>query len=449
MPRKAKELGALKVSQLEKPGVHAVGGVAGLMMQIEPSGGRSWILRATIGSKRRDMGLGGYPGVSLAEARRAAAEARDRIRKGFDPIEEAKEARATLKRAQANAISFRDAAKTYIETHEAGWSSAKHASQWRNSLATHVEPHIGDMLVRDIGLREVLAFLEPIWRKKTETANRVRGRVESILDWSTTKGYRDGLNPARWKGHLDHLLPAPTKIKKVKHYPAVQIDEAAAFTEQLRATPGTSALALQVLLLTAVRSFNVRAMRRREIDFDESIWDIPGEAIEGADAEGEASEGADDAQPRQRMKTGRSHRVPLSAEVVALLRGIPGFEDGDPDQLAFCAPRGGMLSDMALSMQMRRLKFKDKGGRTAVPHGLRSTFRDWASERTNYPSEVAEMALAHAVSDKVEAAYRRGDLFQKRRQMMADWAGFLATVLTKRGEVVDIHKGRQRASNAG
>ncbi len=258
------------------------------------------------------------------------------------------------------------------------------------------------------------------------------------------------MNPARWKGHLDHLLPARNKVKKVRHYPAVQIDEAAAFTEQLRLVPGASALALQVLLLTAVRSFNVRAMTRREVDFDEAIWDIPGEAIEEERVDGDPPDDADDQQqPQQRMKAGRAHRVPLSAEVVALLREIPGFEDGSPDQLAFCAPRGGMLSDMALSMMMRRLKFKDKNGRIAVPHGLRSTFRDWASERTHYPSEVAEMALAHIVSDKVEAAYRRGDLFEKRRQMMVDWAGFLATVLPKRGEVVELHKGRQRASTVG
>ncbi|MDP9124198.1 MAG: integrase arm-type DNA-binding domain-containing protein [Pseudomonadota bacterium] len=449
MPKKAEELGALAVGRLKKPGVYAVDGVAGLMLQVEASGGRSWILRAMIGSKRRDMGLGGFPDVSLAEARRAAGEAREKIRKGIDPIEESKTARAMLKRAQANAITFKDAAKAYIETHEAGWSSAKHGRQWSNSLATHVEPHVGDMLVRDIELSHILSILEPIWRTKTETASRVRGRVESILDWSTTKGYRDGLNPARWKGHLDHLLPARNKVKKVRHYPAVQLDEAAAFTEQLRLVPGASALALQVLLLTAVRSFNVRAMTRREVDFDDAIWDIPGEAIEGEGVEGDPSGDADDQQPQQRMKAGRAHRVPLSAEVVALLREIPDFEDGSPDQLAFRAPRGGMLSDMALSMTMRRLKFKDKNGRIAVPHGLRSTFRDWASERTHYPSEVAEMALAHIVSDKVEAAYRRGDLFEKRRQMMADWAGFLATVLPKRGEVVELHKGRPRASNGG
>lgn len=421
MPKKAAELSPLAVSRLKTPGLHFVGGVAGLALQVLESGGRSWILRVQVGTKRRDMGLGGYPDVTLADAREAARTARDKVRRGVDPIQELKEARAMLKLEQANAVSFSRAAMAYIDTHEAGWKNVKHAQQWRNSLETHAYPHIGEMLVRDIELPHILNVLEPIWRSKTETATRVRGRVEKILDWSTTKGYRQGLNPARWKGHLDNLLPAPNKIAKEEHHPALAIGDVGAFVAELRQQHGMGAVALHFAILTAARSGEVRGATWREIDLDKRVWAIPA----------------------ARMKAENDHRVPLSDAAVQLLRAqlvVPGTDDALPtpaaDALVFPAPRGGMLSDATLlavikrmNKQTERPRWVDpKDGRPAVPHGFRSTFRDWVSERTSYPHEMAEMALAHVISSKVEAAYRRGDLFEKRHRMMADWAEFLGRV---------------------
>lgn len=420
MPKKATELGPLAVSRLTAPGLHFVGGVAGLALQILPSGGRSWVLRARVGGKRRDMGLGGYPDVPLADAREAARAARTKIRQGVDPIEEARSARALLKLAQANAVPFRRAAAAYIETHEPSWRNAKHAQQWRNSLEAHAYPHIGDMLVRDIELPHILSVLEPIWRKKTETATRVRSRIEKVLDWSTTKGYRQGLNPARWKGHLDNLLPAPTKIAKEAHHPALPVSEAGAFMANLRKQSGIGARALEFGILTAARSGEIRGATWGEIDLDAAVWTIPA----------------------ARMKMEREHRVPLSMAAVELLRAlrkVHGTDDELPapraDDLVFPAPRGGVLSDGTLNAVIRRM------GLQVVQHGFRSTFRDWAAECTNYPNHIAEMALAHSIGDKVEAAYRRGDLFEKRRRMMADWAKYLSKV-DKPAQVIDLQSKR-------
>ena len=251
------------------------------------------------------------------------------------------------------------------------------------------------MQVRDVGLPQVLAVLQPIWKTKTETASRLRGRIESVLDWATARGYREGLNPARWKGHLDHLLPSPGKIVKAGHHAAVPVGEAGAFMQALRAQQGTGAKALEFAILTAARSGEARGATWREIDIDQAMWVVPGD----------------------RMKAGKEHRVPLSDAALALLRELPRIAGTD---LVFPAPRGGLLSDMTLVAVTRRM------GVAAVPHGFRSTFRDWCSERTNHPREVAEMALAHTIGDKVEAAYRRGDLFEKRRALMSEWAAFLA-----------------------
>jgi integrase len=419
MPKKAPELGPLAVSRLTKPGLHFVGGVAGLALQVLESGGRSWILRATVGTKRRDMGLGGYPDVALAKAREAAAEARAKIRQGVDPIQEVQAAREVLRLSQANAVPFKRAALAYIETHELGWRNAKHAQQWRNSLETYAYPLIGDTLVGDIELPHVLKVLEPIWRTKTETATRVRGRIEKVLDWATTRGYRKGLNPARWRGHLDNLLPAPNKIAKEEHHAALPVGEVGAFVEKLRTHSGMGALALEFGILTAARSGEVRGARWSEIDLSERVWTVPG----------------------NRMKAGREHRVPLSDAAMTLLNKIreglnfPDGEEPPADWLVFVAPRGGILSDGTLNAVIRRM------GLDVVQHGFRSTFRDWASERTNYPNDVAEMALAHTIPSKVEAAYRRGDLFEKRRRLMADWADFL-TKLEKPAQVIELKSKR-------
>jgi integrase len=397
MARKAKELGPLAVSKLGTPGLHFVGGVSGLALQVLPTGGRTWVLRATMGGKRRDMGLGGFPDVPLADARTAARKARELIRAGLDPIEEARATLSAKRASRVKDLTFKQAAAACIAAHEASWRNAKHADQWRNTLATYAYPLIGDLLVRDVELTHVLAILEPIWTAKTETATRLRGRIEQVLDWATARGHRDGLNPARWRGHLDKLLARPSKVARVTHRAAPPVMEVGTFMADLRKVEGMGARALEFAILTAARSGEVRGARWSEIDRGAGIWTVPVD----------------------RMKAGREHRVPLSTPALAVLKALPR---GDEADLIFQAPRGGVLSDMTLTAVLRRMKTP------AVPHGFRSTFRDWASERTNYPRDAAEMALAHAIGDKVEAAYRRGDLFEKRRRMMTDWATFCGQV---------------------
>lgn len=411
MGRKAVELGPLAVSRLSAPGLHFVGGVAGLALQVNASGARSWVLRVQVGDRRRDMGLGGFPDVTLAGARDAARAARAKVKDGIDPIANARAARSALKADQAAAKTFKFCALAYIDAHEAGWRNAKHAQQWRNTLETYAYPVIGNLLARDIGLPQVLAVLEPIWKTKTETAARLRGRIESVLDWATTRGYRSGLNPARWKGHLDTVLPAAGAVANAGHHSALPVAEVGAFIENLRAQAGMGARALEFTILTAARSGEVRGARWSEIDLDAAVWTVPGE----------------------RMKAGKEHRVPLSDAALAVLKALPVIDREAP---VFASPRGGMLSDMSLTAVLRRMKVD------AVPHGFRSSFRDWCAERTNYPREVAEMALAHAIGDKVEAAYRRGDLFDKRRRLMADWASFCATPEVKKGLVIAINSAR-------
>lgn len=396
MPKKAKELSALEVRNLSEPGTHFVGGVAGLVLKVKDTGAKSWVLRAIVGSKRRDYGLGGFPDVTLAAAREAARAARAKIKSGIDPIDEARQARSALKATQAAAITFQKAAEAYINAHKDGWRNEKHTKQWTATLTTYTYPAIGNLLVQDIGLPQVLAVLEPIWKTKTETASRLRGRIEQVLDWATARGYRNGLNPARWRGHLDKLLPKPSKVARVEHHDALPTSEVGTFMAALRKQEGIGAKALELVILTAARSGEVRGARWSEVDLDNGLWVVPG----------------------HRMKAGKEHRVPLSDAAITLLRSIPRHAETD---LIFVGAKGGQLSDMTLSAVIRRMKAP------CVPHGFRSTFRDWAAECTNYPSEMAEMALAHTISDKVEAAYRRGDLFEKRRKMMADWASLCSS----------------------
>jgi integrase len=412
MGNKAKELAPITVSRLTSPGLHFVGGVAGLALQVLPTGGRTWVLRATIGGKRRDMGLGGYPDVTLVGAREAARNARLLIKSGKDPIAEARAAASALRASRAKDVTFEQAARSYIAAHESGWRNAKHAQQWRNTLASYAYPEIGGLLVRDVELAHVLAVLEPIWTKKTETATRLRGRIEQVLDWATARGYRDGLNPARWRGHLDKLLARPSKVADVEHHATLPFTEVGDFMRRLRDAKGMGARALEFAILTAARSGEVRGATWAEIDLKTAVWTVPG----------------------NRMKMGREHRAPLSTTAVALLNALPRMAGTD---LLFPAPRGGALSDMTLSAVVRRMKV------AAVPHGFRSTFRDWASERTNYPRDVAEMALAHAIGDRVEAAYRRGDLFEKRQRLMADWATFCDRREQEGGVIAMRRKNRQ------
>jgi integrase len=408
MPRKAKELSALEVSRLTKAGRYAVGVVDGLHLEVSGTGARSWVLRITVGKKRSDIGLGGYPAVTLAAAREAAREARAKVRNGIDPVQEAKAIKSALKASQAAALTFKESAEKYIAAHKEAWKNEKHRGQWKSTLETYAYPHIGSLLIRDIELPNVMAVLEPIWKTKTETASRLRGRIESVIDWATANGYRQGLNPARWRGHLDKLLPKPSKLAKVEHFQALPLSAVGAFVGELRKQEGQGSKALQFAILTATRSGEVRGATWAEIDLPGKLWMIP----------------------KERMKAGREHRVPLSPEAIQILEAQPRLAETN---LLFPSARGGQLSDMTLSGVIRRM------GAPCVPHGFRSSFRDWASERTNYPSDMAEMALAHTISDKVEAAYRRGDMFDKRRRMMADWAKFCGTVESP-GAVIPLRK---------
>ncbi|UWR84921.1 tyrosine-type recombinase/integrase [Phaeobacter inhibens] len=416
MPRRAKELTALEVKRLKHPGhgrnhTVAVGGVSGLLLQITPNAGRSWVLRVTVGNKRREFGLGSYPEIALSTARDRARDLKEKVREGIDPMEERKAKRSALIAEQRRGLTFEAAIAKFLSAKLDQFSNPKHRQQWTNTLRTYAQPELGDMLVQDITVRDVLRALNPIWHTKTETASRVRGRIEAVLSWATVAGHREGDNPARWSGNLSELLPAPSKIAKETNHPALQIDDVARWLAALREMKGMARYALEFALLTAVRSQEVRGARWEEISFETATWVIPAE----------------------RMKMDKEHRVPLSSGALQLLEHVPRFEDS---ALVFTAPRGGQLSDMTLSAAMKRLHraeqeasgagFVDQAsGRPAVPHGLRSTFRDWIAERTHFPGDVAEMALAHKVASEVEGAYRRQQMVEKRRPLMQAWSDFV------------------------
>lgn len=399
MPKKAKELSPLEVGRLTTPGYHFVGGVAGLILQVIDTGARSWILRATVGDKRRDIGLGGFPDVTLAGAKEAARLVRLKIKDGIDPVEEVRAKRSALIAARAAAITFSEAAGKYIAAHESGWKNAKHVDQWSNTLTTYAYPIIGKISVGDIETAHIMRVLEPIWTTKTETASRLRGRIESVLDWATVRGYRKGDNPARWRGHIDNLLPARSKVQKVDHHAALDYREIGAFVTKLRQQAGRGAKGLEFCILTAARSGEVRGATWAEIDLTAAVWTIPAE----------------------RMKAEKEHRIPLSDDAMALLNALPRVAGTD---LVFPSAKNTQLSDATLTAVLRRMSMD------VTAHGFRSTFRDWAGESTAYPREVIEHALAHQLKDKAEAAYARGSLFDKRRRLMADWAKYCATTAT-------------------
>jgi integrase len=402
MARAIGRLTALKLERLrEKPGMHADGG--GLYLQVK-NGGASWILRYQLNGRMRYMGLGPLTLFGLKAARAKALDAKRLRYEGRDPLEARRQARARARLEAAKAMTFQQAAETYIAAHKAGWQNAKHADQWTNTLATYAGPAIGAFPVQAIDTALVLKVLEPIWATKPETASRVRGRIEAILDWAKVRGYRDGENPARWKGHLDHLLPARAKVRLVAHHAALPYGEIAAFMTALQQQEGIAARALEFAILTAARTSEVLGARWNEIDLNAKIWTV---AVE-------------------RMKARREHRVPLSKRVLVILEEMKSLHrgDGNSETPGFVFPgakRGAPLSNMAFLMLLRRI-----GRNDLTAHGFRSTFRDWAAERTSFPAEVAEMALAHTVGDKVEAAYRRGDLFEKRGRLMEAWAAFCA-----------------------
>lgn len=432
MPKRAKEWGPLDIKRAEHPGTHRhnvmmpVGGVAGLMLQISPRGAKSWLLRTMVGEKRRAIGLGPYPEVSLADARHRASEAKVKIAEGVDPIEERKAVRAALTTAQRRGLTFAKGVERFLDAKLDEFRNEKHKKQWRSTLDRYANPEIGEMLVQEIATQDILRVLEPIWSSKTETATRLRGRIEAVLNWATVAGHRTGDNPACWKGNLEALLPKPNKIANAKHWPALAIADAADWWGRLSERDGMASAALRFQALTAARSGAVRLATWDEIDLDNAIWTV---------------------QPGRKASKipphGTPHRVPLTIEAIRILNAVPQDQG---QSLVFWAPRGGPLSDMSISAVMRRIHESEiKAGRIgfvdqankkpAVPHGLRSTFRDWAAE-AGYPRDMAEIALAHIVGSEVERAYRRTDMVERRRAMMADWAIFLDG--TKREKVVSL-----------
>ena len=406
MPKIAKELSALEVSRLNKTGFNAVGVVPGLGLQIRGRA-RSWILRAKMGGKVRDIGLGGYPGVTLAMAREAARQLRSKIAAGIDPIQERKVRNDELRAAQRKRLLFVDACRQFLEDKQSEWGNAKHRQQWENTLRTHALPILGNLAVDDIELAYVLEVLKPIWHKTPETAKRTRGRIEKVLDWAKVHGHRDGENPARWQGNLENALPSISKIRVVKHHPALPYTEIADFIKRLRARKGTAAIALEFAILTAARSGEVRGATWQEFDLKKREWVIPAE----------------------RMKARKEHRVPLSDRAVEILTEITKDQD---DEIVFKAARGGALSDMTLGAVLKRMEVP------VTTHGFRSTFRDWAGETTAFPREVIEHALAHQLKDKAEAAYARGTLMEKRRKLMAAWAEYCERASDAESAVIQI-----------
>ena len=418
------KLSAAKVDKTKGPAILHDG--AGLYLRIAPSGARSWVLRYQIDGKRRDMGLGPYPLLGLAEARDKARELRKLKLEGKDPLEARKAERQAQRLAEAKGRTFREVAEKYIKAHKASWKNAKHAAQWPSTLETYVYGKLGDLPVAAIDVGLVAQVMEqdidgtPFWQARPETASRVRGRIEAILDAATVRGYREGPNPAQWKGNLAHILPVQDKVRRVTHHTALPYAELPTFIADLRDRPGMGARALEFTILTAARTGEVIGARWSEIDLVEKVWMVPAE----------------------RMKAGREHRVPLTDTAIAVLdavRPLAPQHNGEPDPAApvFPGPRRALpMSNMAMTSALRRM-----GRAELTVHGFRSAFRDWAAERTAFPREVAEMALAHAIGDKVEAAYRRGDLFEKRRQLMDSWERYCAAPAVK-AEVVAIGAAR-------
>lgn len=408
-----KKLTAATVRGNLDPGKYHDGKGVGLFLRVYEDQARSWVQRITIDGKRREIGLGSPPVVSLALARDQAMKNKLTIRSGGDPLAE----KHRVKRA-ANQMTFSQATEAYFAVKLKEFKSEKHAKQWRATLDTYAKPIIGDVAVDRLDVADIHRVLEPIWATKTETASRLRGRIEAVLSWATVSEYRKGDNPARWKGNLAELLPKPGKVAKKGNFPALSLSDARRWWTDLAKRDGMAAQALRFACLTASRSGEVRGMVWSEVDFDKRLWIIPAE----------------------RTKTGKVHREPLTDEAIAVLRNVPRLgtmADNDEGQLApvFFGPRGGALSDMTISAVMRRMQaaaeqdgrpgYLDKqSGRPAVPHGLRSTFRDWATER-GIEHNLAELALGHWMGSKVDRAYRRTDQMEQRRKVMADWAAFL------------------------
>jgi integrase len=430
MPKIARELSALEVKRLTRPGWHAVGGVPGLLLQIKPPAregapiSRSWILRVQVAGQRQPVGLGGFPQVSLASAREQARKLAAEAKGGVNLIARKRAQRSALIAAASRNKTFRDCAEAYMEAHASDYTNDKHRKQWASTLETYAYPIIGKMLVADITMRDVLDVLlqetthrdgstGKLWQLKAETAKRLLDRIRTVLDYATVNEYRSGTNPATWRGYLDTQLPSTRSLRSTKHHPALPYELISDFMVKLRQNQSISARALEFLILTGVRSGSVRQAEWSEIDLAKKLWVIPAE----------------------HTKAKREHRVPLQPQVINLLRSLPRLVD---TEIVFPSPGGKALSDMALSQLMRGMRERGELLVDAVPHGFRSTFRDWAAERTNYPDEIRKAASGHATGDAIKEAYQRSDLLEKRKRLMNEWGEFCTSSKSKSGVVVDI-----------
>ena len=398
-------LTAMECDRITRRGRHL--DAEGLYLAVARGGSKSWIYRYQHDGRRRELGLGGYPAVSLAKARQRRDAARDQRQSGIDPLEARDRQKAQLRaelmeeaaRRERAAMTFKRVAEAFIDTNEAGWSNRKHAQQWRNTLSTYAYPVLGDAPVSDITTEQVLTVLNLIWTEKTETAKRVQGRIERVLDYATTKQHREGENPARWRGHLDNVLPKPGKVHRVEHQRALPYADAPALASKLADVDTPAGRALLLTMLCATRTSETLEATWAEIDLDRKEWRIPA----------------------SRMKAGKEHRIPLCDAAVAILSAQSSCRADRGDWVFPGQKRGKCLSNMAMTNVLKRIGWLDQ---TSV-HGLRSTFRDWAGEKTRYPERMAEVALAHQLTDKVQSAYFRADLMEKRREMMNRWATFL------------------------
>jgi integrase len=429
MPKRAQELSALAVSKIRSDGRYPVGGAPGLYLRVA-GGSRAWVLRIKIAGRRRDMGLGAATDLPLGDARIKALKIRRAVLNGEDPLEERRRRRAL---EVANALrlkTFADCASDYIEAHRPGWKSGKHAGQWLASLRTYAYPFIGNLPVSAVDTALVLQVLTPIWTTKTETATRVRSRIECILDWAKVRGHRDGDNPARWKGNLRYQLPARNKVQKVRHHPALPYVRVGGFMAELRKHEGVSVRALEFAILTTARSGEVRGATWEEFDLQALRWTIPS----------------------ARMKRDREHIVPLSSAAIGLLKSLPRFESCN---LVFPSPTGKVLCDAALGAvidDMHRASIRCGGigyvdpwqDRIVTQHGFRSSFRDWAAEVAYFPSEVIEHALAHKLKDRAEAAYQRGTLLIKRAKLMEEWSSYCGIVNDESNKVIPFDRTHAR-----
>jgi integrase len=394
-----------RIERASKPGRYGDGG--NLFLQVSPSGTKSWLFRYTINGKERWMGLGPYPTFSLPEARERARRAKQMLVDGIDPLEQRAAERAMRDLAAAKTKTFQYCAEAYYQAHEASWSNAKHRQQFRHTMRDYVYPKIGSLSVAAIDVGQVLRCIEPHWHAKASTMNRTRGRIESVLDWASVRGYRTGDNPARWKGHLSEVLAAPGKIAKTEHHPALGYNELPEFMTKVAQQQGVAARALEFLILTATSSSETVNAVWSEFDLANKVWVVPA----------------------QRMKAGKEHRVPLSDRAIEILQALP--REGE---FVFIGSRpGAPISDLGMYRVLRRLR------PDMSVHGFRATFRTWADEQTSYPHHVVEQALAHSVGSAVERAYRRGDIFKKRVLLMDAWAQY-ATTPMKSGTVVPLVK---------